>query len=30
MVNDPAYVEEVMLRDTRIWTIEKGNAPTVC
>jgi len=30
MVNDPAYVEEVMLRDTSIWTIEKGNASTVC
>ena len=29
MVNHPAYVEEVMLRDTSIWTIEQGNAPTV-
>ena len=29
MVNEPTYVEEVMLRDTTTWTIERGNAPTI-
>jgi len=29
MVNDPDYVEKVILADTDAWTIEQGNAPTV-
>lgn len=29
IINDPTYIEQVMLRDAATWTIERGNAPTL-
>lgn len=28
IVNDPSYIDQVMLKETTAWTIEQGNAPT--